>query len=213
MNSSGIRFLVVLFGFWGIISFAGQTYTNWPEYLGGPDSSHYSPLKQIDRSNVGQLEVAWTYATGDDQSYTFSPLVIDGFAYVAAKLGSLVALDATNGKELWVHSFPAAGGALAYFSGIAGQRGANYWQSKDRSDRRILVSAGGFLQAIDARTGNLVDSFADHGKLDLKIGIDRAPRGLSSCSAGRVFENILILGSATGKATCLLPVISAVSIS
>ena len=211
-----MRRLFVLHAFvaaFGVVLIAGQTYTNWQEYLGGPDSSHYSPLTQINRTNVSQLELAWSYPTGDDRSYTFSPLVIDGVAYVAAKQGSLVALNATNGKELWVHSFPAAGGPLARFSGITGQRGANYWESKDRSDRRILVSAGGFLQAIDARTGNLVDSFADHGKLDLKIGIDRAPRGLSSCSAGRVFENILILGSATGKATCLLPVISAVSIS
>jgi quinoprotein glucose dehydrogenase len=78
-------------------------------------------------------------------------------------------------------------------------RGANYWESKDRSDRRVLVSSGGFLQAIDARTGKLVDSFADHGKLDLKIGIDRATRPLQSRTPGRIFENILILGSATGE--------------
>ena len=51
----------------------------------------------------------------------------------------------------------------------------NYWESKDRYDRRIFVTSGGYLHAIDARTGKIVDSFADHGKLDLKIGIDRAP--------------------------------------
>ena len=160
-------------------SFGQQTYTNWPEYLGGPDSSHYSPLKQINRSNVDKLEVAWTYETGDDLSYTFSPLVIDNVAYFAAKGGSLVAVDASTGKELWVHPFPQAPGtpaAFARFSGITGQRGGNYWESKDRRDRRLFVSASGFLHAIDAKTGKLVDSFADHGKLDLKIGLDRAPR-------------------------------------
>src|SRR6185369_2323193 len=113
----------------------------------------------------------------------------------AAKQGSLVAIDATTGKELWVYKF-ATGGR---FSGIAGQRGANYWESKDRSDRRILVTSSGMLHAIDARTGKLVDSFADHGKLDLKIGLDRATRPLSSRTPGRVFENIIILGSATGE--------------
>ncbi len=183
-------------------SFGQRTYTNWQEYLGGPDSSHYSPLKQINQSNADKLEVAWTYETGDDLSYTFSPLVIDNVAYFAAKGGSLVAVDASTGKELWVHPFPQAPGtpaAFARFSGITGQRGGNYWESKDRRDRRLFVSASGFLYAIDAKTGKLVDSFADHGKLDLKIGLDRAPRGLSSRSAGRVFENILILGSATGE--------------
>ena len=153
---------------------------NWSEYLGGPDSSHYSPLKQVNTSNVEKLEVAWSYETGDETSYTFCPLVVDNIAYVAAKQGALVALDATTGKELWVHKF-ASGGR---FGGIGGQRGANYWESKDRTDRRIFVTSSGMLHAIDARTGELVDSFADHGKLDLKTGIDRAQMPLGSRSAG-----------------------------
>src|SRR5262249_32163522 len=168
---------------------------SWSEFLGDPSGSHYSPLKQVNTSNVNQLEIAWSYETGDDLSYTFCPLVVDNIAYVAAKEGALVALDATTGKELWVYKF-AAGGR---FSGIAGQRGANYWESKDRSDRRILVTSGGMLHAIDALTGKLVDSFADHGKLDLKIGIDRARGPLASRTPGRVFENLIILGSATGE--------------
>jgi quinoprotein glucose dehydrogenase len=178
---------------------AQQGDIGWKEYLGGPSSSHFSPAKQITPRNITKLDVAWSYPTGDDTTYSFSPLVVDDMAYVAAQSGALVALDATTGKQLWVHTFPTAGGAPSRFGGIAGQRGANYWESKDRSDRRILVSSGGFLQAIDARTGKLVDSFADHGKLDLKIGLDRGDRALSSRSAGRVFENIIILGSATGE--------------
>ena len=178
----------------GGTSFAQQT--PWKDYLGGPDSSHYSPLKQINTSNVDKLKVAWSFPTGDDVSYTFSPLVVDNIAYFAAKQGSLVAVDASTGKPRWVHSFTAAGSASSS-SGIADQRGANYWESKDRKDRRLLVSEGGFLQAIDARTGKLVDSFADHGKLDLKIGLDRGNTPLSSRTPGRIFENVLIVGSAT----------------
>uniref|UniRef100_Q026Z1 Quinoprotein glucose dehydrogenase n=1 Tax=Solibacter usitatus (strain Ellin6076) TaxID=234267 RepID=Q026Z1_SOLUE len=168
---------------------------NWSEYLGGPDSAHYSPLKQINSRNVNKLDVAWSYETGDDLSYTFCPLVVDNIAYVAAKQGSLVALDASTGKQLWVYAFPSGG----RFSGIAGQRGANYWESKDRTDRRILVTSSGMLYAIDARTGKLVESFADHGKLDLKTGIDRARMPLGSRTPGRIFENLIILGSATGE--------------
>jgi len=177
------------------VALKAQKGTSWSEYLGGPDSSHYSPLQQLNARNVKSLEVAWSYETGDELSYTFCPLVVDNIAYVAAKLGALVALDATTGKELWVYKF-AAGGR---FSGIAGQRGANYWESKDRTDRRIFVTSSGMLHAIDARTGKLVDSFADHGKLDLKTGIDRAPVPLASRTPGRIFENMIILGSATGE--------------
>ena len=172
---------------------------SWKEYLGGPDSSHFSPARQITPANVGKLEVAWDYSTGDNGTYFFSPLVVDNIAFVAAKQGALVALDATTGKELWTHSFPAGGGGGGRGGGIAGQRGANYWESKDRSDRRILVTTGGFLWAIDALTGNPVDSFADHGKLDLKTGIDRTTVPLASRTPGRVFENLIILGSATGE--------------
>jgi quinoprotein glucose dehydrogenase len=172
-----------------------QKTTNWADYLGGPNSAHYSPLRQVNPRNVKQLEVAWSYPTGDDTSYTFCPLVVDNIAYVAAKSGALVALDATSGKELWVHAFGNGG----RFSGIAGQRGANYWESKDRSDRRVIVTSAGMLYAIEAATGKLVDSFADHGKLDLKVGIDRTQMPLGSRTPGRIFENLIILGSATGE--------------
>src|SRR3984957_9631146 len=107
--------------------------TSWKDYLGGPESSHYSALKQINTSNVNKLDVAWTYPTGDDVTYTFSPLVVDNIAYFAAKQGSLVAVDAATGKELWVHSFTGGAGANpSRFAGISGLRGANYWESKDR---------------------------------------------------------------------------------
>ena len=172
-----------------------QKDAGWKEYLGGPDSSHYSPLKQVNTRNVDKLAVAWSYETGDNVSYTFCPLVVDNIAYVAAKQGALVALDATTGKELWVHSFGTGG----RFSGIAGQRGANYWENQDRTDRRIFVTSGGMLHALDARTGKPIDSFADHGRLDLKTGIDRATVPLASRTPGRIFENLIILGSATGE--------------
>jgi quinoprotein glucose dehydrogenase len=178
---------------------AQQDWTTWKDYLGSPASSHYSALKQINTSNIDQLDLAWKYPTGDDLAYTFSPIVVDNMAYFAAKSGSLVAVDATTGKELWVHTFTAPGATPSRFGGIAGLRGATYWESKDRTDRRIILPYGGFMLAINARTGKLVDSFADHGKLDLKLGLDRTTRPLASRTPGRVFQNILILGSATGE--------------
>src|SRR5262245_46203115 len=111
MKATSIRYLPIALALIVLLPFAlkAQKGTGWSEYLGGPDSSHYSPLKQINTRNVSKLEVAWNYETGDDLSYTFCPLVVDNIAYVAAKRGALVALDATTGKELWVYTFASGG--------------------------------------------------------------------------------------------------------
>src|SRR6266566_9929124 len=128
-----------------------RPFNTWSQYLGGADSSQYSSLSQINKSNVNQLTMVWTYPTGDTIQYLFNPLVVDGVMYVQAKNNSLVALDAVTGRELWVHAF----------QGSVTSRGMNYWESKDRSDRRIFTTNGGFLTAIDARNGQTVQSFGD----------------------------------------------------
>src|SRR5690349_19875852 len=72
-----------------------QPYTTWRSYGGGAHSSPYSALKQIDKSNVNRLEVAWTVPVGE-RGYTFNPVVIDRTMYVAARDNEIVALDATT---------------------------------------------------------------------------------------------------------------------
>lgn len=197
------RFTILMAAALGIAA-AQSTHTTWSDYLGAADSSHYSALKQIDRSNVDKLEVAWTYPTGDNSSYVFSPLVVGNMMYVLARSGSLVALDAAGGKEIWTHKFEAAPNPLAARPGFPrlGNRGINYWESQDRSDRRLLIAVNNYLEAIDARTGATIESFGDHGRVDLKIGLGRDPktiRRIQSNTPGRVFENLIILGSATGE--------------
>jgi quinoprotein glucose dehydrogenase len=96
-----------------------KPYTTWKDYGGGPDSSQYSALTQINRSNVSSLQVAWTFPTGDGGGYLFNPIVVDGTMYVKAK-GGIAAVDAATGKELWVH--PVEGSVT--------NRGMNYWESR-----------------------------------------------------------------------------------
>ena len=119
-------------------------FEGWDQYLGGADSSQYSSLKQIDKSNVGQLEVAWTYPT--TENYSFNPLVVGNTMYVLAKGRSIVALDAATGRELWAHAN----------EGAVGTRGMNYWRSADGSEERLLYVNAGHLTAIDAKTGETI---------------------------------------------------------
>ena len=128
-----------------------QSRKSWSDYGGAADSAQYSALSQINRSNVSKLQVAWTYPTGDNNKYSFNPLVADGMIYVLGKNNSIVALDAPTGKEFW--ALPADPDTK-----VITNRGINYWESKDRSDRRLLFASNHFLRAIDARTGK-ADSF------------------------------------------------------
>jgi len=176
-------------------SLFAQTYTTWSDYGGAADSSQYSALSQINRSNVDKLVLAWTYRTGDNNKYLFNPLVVDDVMYVLAKNNSIAAIDASTGKEIWTH---VSGPEIR----IITNRGINYWESKDRSDRRLLFASNHFLRVIDARTGKTIPSFGTDGAVDLKEGLGRDPKTLSlvqSTTPGRVFEDLLILGSATNQ--------------
>jgi quinoprotein glucose dehydrogenase len=172
-----------------------QTHSTWSDYAGTSDANQYSSLAQIDRTNVSQLQVAWSYPTGDGNKYLFNPIVVDRTMYVLAHDHSIVALDATNGKELWVHPTDPK-------TTLITNRGINYWESADRSDRRLLFAANNFLQEIDARTGKPILDFGENGHVDLRKDLGRDPESLSlvqSTTPGRMFEDLLILGSATNE--------------
>jgi quinoprotein glucose dehydrogenase len=175
---------------------AQQPYTTWRDHLGGLDSLQYSALKQINKSNVNQLEQVWFYPAGDNGfRYGFNPVVIDGYLYLLGNHNGVTAVDAATGKQIWVHELGDTKASITH-------RGVAYWESKDRSRRHILFSSGDFLQALDARTGKPITSFGDNGKVNLRIGLGRDPdtvRRVQSGDPGRVFENLLILGSAPGE--------------
>src|SRR5688572_25525800 len=141
-------FAIILLSFTS--AFAASTekapYTTWSDYAGSADSMQYSALTQINRSNVKQLQRAWFYPVpGEAIRLVFNPLIIDDVMYVAGTNGAVVALEAATGTELWVSP-----------DGRATERGITYWESKDRSDRRLILTARGGLRQIDARTGKLI---------------------------------------------------------
>ena len=172
----------------------------WPGYGNGPDNSRYFASRQIDKSNVSDLQVAWTYPHGDTGS---SPIVVRGVVYGRGRNGSLVAVDAKTGREMWVRE-----NMLGMTS-----RGINYWASADGADARLIFAMNSLLQEVDAKTGKSIMSFGTNGVVDLRVGIDgRDPDtigNIQSNTPGEIFENLLLLGSATGEGYCRPPATSA----
>jgi glucose dehydrogenase len=172
---------------------APELYTTWSDYGGSADSMQYSALKQINKNNVKKLELAFFYpAPGPSGRFAFSPLIVDDVMYVVGKDAAIVAVNAATGKEIWSHSL----------DGQPTNRGFNYWESKDRSERRIIFAAASYLQELNAKTGEAISTFGTHGVVNLResLGRDPLPKGtVQSGSPGHVFENLIILGSAPGE--------------
>jgi quinohemoprotein ethanol dehydrogenase len=70
--------------------------------------THYSPVKQIDKSNVGKVGFAWEYQTGTNRGMQATPIVVDGVMHTSGVAGCSYALDAATGKELWKFEPPLA---------------------------------------------------------------------------------------------------------
>lgn len=174
------------------------TTKDWPAYQGGADSIHYSRLTQINRENVKNLKVAWTFDTGDSTSkakreFEANPLIVNGVLYSLSPKVKVFALNAATGKEIW--SFDPAAGIKEV--GSTRNRGLAYWSDANEKNARLFVSFRQYLYAIDAKTGKLIDSFGDKGHIDLRTGLRHKGEGLfvTMSTPGVVYKDMLICGS------------------
>ncbi len=168
---------------------------DWPAYLGDKGRSLYSPLRQIDRGNVAQLRVAWTYDTGEKGEYQANNLVVGGVLYTATPNRRVVALEAATGRELWLWN-PENSRAGA---GAKRQRGLVYWQNEDGGEARLFTGVGNYLFALDAKTGQVLSTFGDGGAIELGRDLDVAgvPKvGLNT--PGVIYRDLLIIGGIGG---------------
>ena len=168
---------------------------DWAVYLGDKHRSLYSPLQQIDRGNVAQLEVAWTYDTGEKGEYQANNLVIGGVLYTPTPSRRVIALDAATGRELWRWD-PANTPA-----GVGGrrQRGLVFWQNETGGEQRLFTAVGNFLFALDLKTGRPIPEFGENGAIQLGQGLDveGTPRvGLNT--PGVIFKDTMIIGGIGG---------------
>ncbi len=175
----------------------------WSSYRGNSETNAYSPLKEINKSNVQNLEVAWQFgpqptaapAAGGrfgGQASQSNPIVIDGVMYSILSR-KVYAVNSTTGEQVW--EFDPAANAL---TGAVAMRGVCYWEKGD--DKRILTTVGPNLIAINAKTGELIKTFGVDGKVDMRVGLipgadANAIRDVSSSSPGVVCGDLIIMGS------------------
>ena len=179
----------------------GAPNADWPNPGNDKGGTRYSTLDQINRGNVSNLKVAWTYRTGDAGETTTiecTPLVVDGVMYVTTVTSRVVALDAGTGKERWKYDpFAAPVNNRSRASGGV-NRGVAYWSDGNAGgQRRVLLGASdGRIVSLDAKTGKPDPAFADKGTLDLRAGIERdiSTMAYGPTSPPAVFEDLVIVG-------------------
>ena len=151
----------------------------WPTYGGNLASHRYSPADQITKDNFNQLHIAWRLKTDflgprPDTLYSATPLLIDRVLYTTAGTRrAAVALNATTGEMLWMHTEDeGARGQNAPRLGAG--RGLAYWASATGADRRVIYVTPGYrMLALDAGTGVPIPSFGRDGAVDLKLEDDQ----------------------------------------
>ena len=184
---------------------ASMRASEWTTYGADLASHRYSAADQITSENFNKLQLAWHLKTDflgprPDTLYSATPLVIGRVLYTTAGMRrAAIALDATTGEMLWMHSEnEGKRGDNAPRNGAG--RGLAYWASGDGADRRILYVTPGYrLVALDANTGQPVQSFGRTGVVDLKleddqdVDLDTAELGLNATPL--VVGDVIVVGA------------------
>jgi quinoprotein glucose dehydrogenase len=188
--------------------------SDWPAYGRDAGGSRFSPLAHINRENVKNLKVAWTYRTGDlsdgknarsSSAFQCTPLVVDGTLYLVTPFSRVVALDPATGRERW--AFDPQIDLRRGYDNQLNSRGVSTWLDPRRKDdqpcrRRILAGTNDArLVALDAATGKKCEDFGDGGEVDLARGVgvsSRNPGEYAVTSPPAVIKDLVVVGAAIG---------------
>lgn len=186
----------------------GATNGEWRFYGGDAGTTKYSPLDQINPSNVKQLEIAWRWKSENfgprpDFNWEVTPLMIGGVLYfTAGSRRDVVAVDAATGETLWMYRIDEGErGARAVRTQ---NRGLAYWTDGKADSRIILITPGFQLVALDAKTGRPIPGFGTEGITDLTKGLDREvvkPGQIGSSSPAIVIRDVVVVGAALQAGT------------
>jgi len=181
----------------------------WPVTGGDPGGMRYSPLTDINRTNVSQLQVAWTYQHGDYRSgwpdlfkgtaFQSTPIVIDRRLIFTTPYNRVIALAPDTGKELWTFDPRIDKGRR--FGNLMVNRGVTYWRDAHATDvclaRVFLATLDARLIALDAATGMPCKDFGTDGTVNLLDGIEHVvdPWEYNVTSPPTVVGDHVIVGS------------------
>jgi quinoprotein glucose dehydrogenase len=210
--SLGAAALALMLGF-ASVSTRGQIKTKvgeWPTYGADLASTRYSPLDQINADNFNKLQLAFRFKTdnlGPRPEFQFqgTPLMVNGVLYTTAGTRrAVVALDATTGELLWMHSLNEGKRGEAAPRLLSG-RGLSYW-SDGKEERVVYVTPGYQMIALDAKTGDRVQSFGTNGIVDLKQNLDQEGLDLTTAEIGLhaapiIAKDVIVIGAAHREGT------------
>ncbi len=195
-----------------LVAMPGMAAGDWPYYGATQGGVRYSPLWQINRRNVEDLQVAWTYRTGElerygeafaqAQAFQDTPTLVAGSLVVCTPAGRLIALDPASGRERWVFD-----PGLSLKSSGAGFmprcRGVTPWvDGRVAADapcaQRLFYGTWAFrVYAVDARTGRRCSGFGQQGEVVLERGRELDPDEFIQVSSPPVVvRDLVIFGSA-----------------
>jgi quinoprotein glucose dehydrogenase len=183
----------------------------WPTYSNDPGGTRYSPAKQIDRGNVSQLQVAWTYRTGalphDEEldkkaAFEATPILVGGKLFLSTPYDHVIALNAVSGTKIWEFDPKLE---LPYGSSEVTSRGVSAWwdpsanAGKACSLRIFIGTLDARLIALDGDTGKPCADFGSGGEVDLTNEVKlRDPGDYQVTSAPAIFKDLVITGSSEG---------------
>lgn len=173
-----------------------NNFTEWGIYRGDKKGNQYSDLSQINAENVHLLKPAWEYRHGNPErpGMYSNPIIIDGLLYFTTPRVDAVALDAATGKEVWkfVNANHNDGKIIR-----GRNRGLVFWEDEYGSNQRIFNFVRDRVYALDAKTGNLIESFGENGFIDLKknLPVDREVADIEVTTPGAVYKDYLIVVS------------------
>ncbi|MDB5116219.1 MAG: pyrrolo-quinoline quinone [Mucilaginibacter sp.] len=179
---------------------------DYPVYGGNQAGNRYMPATQINKQNVKDLQVAWTYDTGENASggrgtdWQTQPIVVKNVMYMVTPKLKLVAIDAATGKQLWVFD-----PAVTNRRGGGAMRCVTYWEKG--SDKRIIYNYGSVILEINATTGEQIKTFGDDGIVDIHVGLkdnevwgaDPQKWYMRNTSPGSVYKDVYIVGSSMSE--------------
>jgi len=183
----------------------------WPTYGNNPGGTRYSPAMQIDRGNVAQLKVAWTYRTGalphDEEldkkaAFEATPILVDGKLFLSTPYDHVIALNAASGAKVWEFDPKLE---LPYGSSEVTSRGVSAWRDssakagKACAVRIFIGTLDARLIALDGATGKPCADFGSGGEIDLTNEVKlRDPGDYQVTSAPAIYKDLVITGSSEG---------------